>query len=135
MENLEEKIALLEQAVSDERKRLSSDRLDISFGEMIKLYKNDELIIANCDQIMNWNAYDVISEMRTYDGAVVTITDNDPKHSYVKTQDGFAIHFAEKEVISKHALTGIHYWKHSKYFFSSAKHMINDGKKHKKLHL
>lgn len=91
--------------------------------------KNDELIIANCDQIMNWNAYDVISEMRTYDGAVVTITDNDPKHSYVKTEDGFAIHFAEKEVISKHALTGIHYWKHAKYFFSSARRMINDGKK------
>jgi len=91
--------------------------------------KDDELIIANCDQIMNWNAYDVISDMRTYDGAVVTITDNDPKHSYVKIEDGFAIQFVEKEVISKHALTGIHYWKHSKYFFESAKRMINDGKK------
>jgi dTDP-glucose pyrophosphorylase len=91
--------------------------------------KDDELIIANCDQIMNWNAYDVISDMRTYDGAVVTITDNDPKHSYVRIEDGFAIQFVEKEVISKHALTGIHYWKHAKYFFESAKRMINDGKK------
>ena len=91
--------------------------------------KDDELIIANCDQIMNWNAYDVISDMRRYDGAVVTITDNDPKHSYVKIEDGFATQFVEKEVISKHALTGIHYWKHAKYFFESTKRMINDGKK------
>lgn len=45
MENLEEKVALLEKAVSDERRRLSSDRLDISFGELINLYKNNELII------------------------------------------------------------------------------------------
>ncbi|UBF28308.1 DUF262 domain-containing protein [Kovacikia minuta CCNUW1] len=45
MENIEEKVALLEKAVSDERRRLSSDRLDISFGELINLYKNEELII------------------------------------------------------------------------------------------
>ena len=91
--------------------------------------KNSELIIANCDQIMNWNSYDILSDMRTYDGAVVTIYDNDPKHSYVKTSGGFAIQFAEKEVISKHALTGIHYWKCAKYFFESAKRMIQENKK------
>lgn len=91
--------------------------------------KDSELIIANCDQIMNWNSYDVLSQMKSYDGAVVTIQDNDPKHSYVKTEDGVAVQFAEKQVISNNALTGIHYWKHAKYFFESAKRMINDGKK------
>jgi uncharacterized protein with ParB-like and HNH nuclease domain len=45
MNNFENKLALLEKEVSDERKRLSSDRLDISFGELINLYKNGELII------------------------------------------------------------------------------------------
>ena len=56
MENLEEKIALLEQAVSDERKRLSSDRLDISFGELINLYKNDELIIRpEYQRLFRWS--------------------------------------------------------------------------------
>jgi hypothetical protein len=91
--------------------------------------KNDELIIANCDQIMNWNSFDVLSSMREYDGAVVTVNDDDPKHSYVKMEDGVAIQFTEKEVISKNALTGIHYWKYAKYFFESAKHMIADDKK------
>ncbi|MGH1396345.1 MAG: DUF262 domain-containing protein [Trichormus sp.] len=56
MENLTEKIALLEQAVSDERRRLSSDRLDISFGELINLYKNDELIIRpEYQRLFRWS--------------------------------------------------------------------------------
>jgi hypothetical protein len=56
MENLTEKVASLEQAVSDERKRLSSDRLDISFGELINLYKNDELIIRpDYQRLFRWS--------------------------------------------------------------------------------
>jgi hypothetical protein len=56
MENLEEKVALLEKAVSDERRRLSSDRLDISFGELINLYKNDELIIKpEYQRLFRWS--------------------------------------------------------------------------------
>jgi hypothetical protein len=56
MENLEEKVALLEKAVSDERRRLSSDRLDISFGELINLYKNDELIIRpEYQRLFRWS--------------------------------------------------------------------------------
>ncbi|MFZ4555766.1 MAG: DUF262 domain-containing protein [Pseudanabaena sp.] len=56
MENIEDKIILLEQAVSDERKRLSSDRLDISFGELINLYKNKELIIRpEYQRLFRWS--------------------------------------------------------------------------------
>lgn len=56
MEKLEEKVASLEQAVSDERRRLSSDRLDISFGELINLYKNDELIIRpEYQRLFRWS--------------------------------------------------------------------------------
>lgn len=56
MENLAEKVALLEKAVSDERKRLSSDRLDISFGELINLYKNGELIIRpEYQRLFRWS--------------------------------------------------------------------------------
>jgi uncharacterized protein with ParB-like and HNH nuclease domain len=56
MENIEDKIILLEQAVSDERKRFSSDRLDISFGELINLYKNKELIIRpEYQRLFRWS--------------------------------------------------------------------------------
>lgn len=44
-QELLDKIQILEEQVSDQRARLSTDRMDISFGELINLYKNDELII------------------------------------------------------------------------------------------
>lgn len=56
MENLAEKTIMLEKAVSDERRRLSTDRLDISFGELINLYKNDELVIRpEYQRLFRWS--------------------------------------------------------------------------------
>jgi NDP-sugar pyrophosphorylase family protein len=89
---------------------------------------DDELVIANCDQIMNWNSNAALSTFRKYDGAVVTIHSTDQKHSYVKLgADGVATVFAEKIVISDTALTGIHYWKHGKSFVRTASKMIADN--------
>jgi len=45
MSTLEEKIQLLEQQISNERQKLSADRMDISFGEIMNLYEQSELII------------------------------------------------------------------------------------------
>jgi len=42
---MEMRIANLEKQVSDERARISTDRMDISFGELVNMYKNGELII------------------------------------------------------------------------------------------
>lgn len=56
MENLEEKINTLESEVTVERKRVSTDRLDISFGELINLYKNKELIIRpEYQRLFRWS--------------------------------------------------------------------------------
>ena len=53
---LDEKIVKLEQQISDERARLSADRMDISFGELVNLYKNDELIIRpEYQRLFRWN--------------------------------------------------------------------------------
>lgn len=53
---LENKIKKLEQQISDERARLSSDRMDISFGELVNLYKNEELIIRpEYQRLFRWN--------------------------------------------------------------------------------
>ena len=45
MEDIDEKQKKLEGEITDQRRRVSTDRLDISFGELINLYKSDELII------------------------------------------------------------------------------------------
>lgn len=89
-----------------------------------KIDPEEELVIVNCDQIMNWNSESVLNALRKHDGGVVTIRGTDPKHSYVKMDGSVAISFKEKEVISDHALTGIHYWKKAKYFFASANKMV-----------
>ncbi len=44
-ENMQKQTEILEKEISDERDKLSTDRMDISFGELINLYKNGELII------------------------------------------------------------------------------------------
>ncbi len=44
-EDMSVRIQKLEQQISDERARLSADRMDISFGELIHMYKAGELLI------------------------------------------------------------------------------------------
>lgn len=87
----------------------------------------EELVIANCDQIMAWDSQKALQAMREYEGCVVTVKSQDPKHSYVKVnKKGEATSFAEKIVISDDALTGIHYWRHGHDFVASAEYMIAD---------
>jgi len=93
-----------------------------------KYINNDlPLIIANCDQIMWWDdkSFSTFVKNYSYDGFVVTYTEYTPKNSYVRlNREGFAVEFAEKNVISSISLNGIHYWKHGKDFVFSAQNMI-----------
>ncbi len=45
IDELGNKVRNLEQQISEERARLSTDRMDISFGELINMYKAGELVI------------------------------------------------------------------------------------------
>ena len=95
------------------------------------LFKNeinndDELIIANCDQIMEWNSKNFLHNIKLYDGAMVTYHSDTKKNSYASVdQEGFVTAVKEKEVISNISLNGIHYWKKGKYFIESAEEMVN----------
>jgi dTDP-glucose pyrophosphorylase len=92
------------------------------------LINNDEeLVIANCDQIMQWGFWNVdlaVKQLRKFDAGLVTIESSDPKHSYAKVEYNVVTEVQEKNVISDVALTGIHYWKHGSEFVRSAKKMI-----------
>jgi NDP-sugar pyrophosphorylase family protein len=73
-----------------------------------------ELVIANCDQIMWWDADLFLTTARyyKYDGLIVTYSTNTPKNSYACIdRNGFVEEIREKEVISDISLNGIHYWK------------------------
>ena len=87
----------------------------------------DELVIANCDQIMWWDPQLFLTTARyyRYDGLVVTYTTSTPKNSYARIdRKGFVREIREKEVISDVSLNGIHYWRKGKYFVQSAETMI-----------
>ncbi len=96
-----------------------------------KIIDNDiKLIIANSDQLLEWDIDEFIDEAirQNSDGAISTFKSNEPKWSYAKTNEaGNVIKVAEKEVISSNATTGIYYWKHGKMFVEYAERMINKG--------
>ena len=87
---------------------------------------SDELIITNCDQIMNWNPKEFLEFIKNpIDGAVVTYYADTIKNSYARIdKDGYVDLIKEKEVISNYSLNGIHYWKQARLFVRSATRMI-----------
>lgn len=86
---------------------------------------DSELIVANCDQIMEWNSRSFLLNARQYDGCVVTYHSDTDKNSYIKIdKHGLGVELREKIVISNISLNGIHYWRQAKLFIKSAKDMI-----------
>ena len=61
---------------------------------------------------------------KNYDGGVVTYKSKNKKNSFAKVKNNLVLQIAEKKVISNNALIGIHYWKRTSFFFSSAKKLI-----------
>ena len=87
----------------------------------------DPLIIYNSDQFLRWNPTDFLDWIKHNDpqGAVVIYDSTDPKNSFAKiNSDGVITNFAEKEVISRNALVGFHYWKNGNDFVKSAKSLM-----------
>ena len=94
------------------------------FSDLIDLDK--ELVIANCDQIMEWNSDNFLHNVRQYDGAVVTYYATTDKNSYARlNKTGDVAEIREKEVISSTSLNGIHYWKRGSDFVKSANEMMH----------
>lgn len=92
-----------------------------------KHINNDEqLIIANTDQIFGWNKWQFLREIaKPVDGAILTFRSQSPKFSYSEIGgDGFIKHVAEKEPISPHATVGVYYWRRGSDYVKYAKQMI-----------
>jgi NDP-sugar pyrophosphorylase family protein len=88
---------------------------------------DDELIIANSDQWLDWNPNHFLSFLRSKnaDGGIVTFISTHPRWSFVKVDnDGLITEVAEKKLISNIATVGIYYFKHGKDFVCAAEQMI-----------
>jgi len=90
------------------------------------LIDNDEgLVIANCDQYLQWSFYDFVTYSKPFDGCLVTFNSTNPHHSYVKMKKGQIDKVAEKIVISDKASAGIYYFKKGSDYVSAANRMID----------
>lgn len=86
---------------------------------------NDEpLIIANSDQIVEWSASKFQQLLTGNDGVIAVFEDNDPKWSYVRTENGEVVEVAEKQVISNMANVGIYGWAKGSDYVKYAQQMI-----------
>ena len=87
----------------------------------------DELIIANSDQWLDWNPNHFLSFLRgkNADGGIVTFISTHPRWSFVKVDnDGLITEVAEKKPISNIATAGVYYFKHGRDFVWAAEQMI-----------
>ena len=92
----------------------------------IEHINNDEqLIIANADQLFDDNLNDIILSFKDLDGGVIVFDSIHPRWSYARVdEDDYIVETAEKRPLSKNAIAGLYYFKNGKDFISSAMNMI-----------
>lgn len=83
--------------------------------------REKELIITNCDQILEYDSMRFLNETRhlELDCSVLTYSSEDKKNSFIKYVNGNTLEIKEKEVISNTALVGVHYFKKTSYFLDT----------------
>lgn len=96
---------------------------------------DDELIITNCDQYLDWDSEAFLTASREYDGAVLTFTSTNPKNSFAEIVNDKVVGLVEKQAISDVALVGVHYWKHASYFVESATLSVKNFDKAKETYI
>ncbi len=87
------------------------------------------LLIANSDQIVEWNSSDFMYNMsnKDADGGILTFKATHPKWSYVRIESGSVTQVAEKQPISDDANVGIYYFKHGKDCVKAIEDMISQN--------
>ncbi len=97
--------------------------------------REEPLIIANCDQIIDESYEKVLSYFREhhYDAGVITFFSVHPRWSYALEREGEVVETAEKRPISRHAIAGFYYYAKGADFIDAArrallKHNSLDGR-------
>jgi NDP-sugar pyrophosphorylase family protein len=85
---------------------------------------DDELLITNVDQIVDWDSSNFLDFARKYDGCILN-TNPKLKWSFAKVNGDIVEKVSEKTLIDQYATVGIYYWRHGKDFVKYAKQMID----------
>src|ERR1700759_1944345 len=86
------------------------------------------LMLANSDQWVDTRIDDYLAEVdrRGLDGMIMTLTDDDPKWSFVRLEDGLVREVRKKQAISREATVGVYNSARAASFFEGADEMIAD---------
>jgi hypothetical protein len=91
----------------------------------MKQINNDyPLVIANCDQYLEWDFDDFIEKSESYEGSLVVFNSTNPHHSYTLVKQKNLVQVAEKIVISDKACAGIYYFKRGRDYIDAVVQMI-----------
>lgn len=97
------------------------------------LINNDQpLLMANADQLIEWNSNDFMYKMQEHqsDGCIITFTSAHPMFSFAKSDDnGVVTEVAEKNPISNQATTGHYYWTKGSDYVKYAEQMVAKNKR------
>ncbi len=94
------------------------------------MMNDDELLIANADQILTFDLAAAIADFRKnkLDAGTVVFDSVHPRWSFVKTdENGLVIEAAEKRPISRNATAGLYYFRRGQDFVDAAQGMILKG--------
>ena len=88
--------------------------------------KEEPLIIANCDQIIDVAYGEVISSFDEggYDAGVITFPSVHPRWSYALVRDCAVVEIAEKRPISRHAIAGFYYYAKGADYIDAARRAL-----------
>jgi dTDP-glucose pyrophosphorylase len=89
---------------------------------------DNPLIIANSDQIIEWDSNEFMYKMNEIncDGGILTFKSTHPKWSFAKVDStGYVNEVAEKNPISDDATVGVYYWKKGSDYVKFAEQMIS----------
>lgn len=89
---------------------------------------DNELLVANCDQLIDWAGVTVTDDT-VDDAGLVTFNSTNPHHSYVKTVDGAVTEIVEKQVISDQAVFGIYWFSTAGLAFKYARRALDRGER------
>jgi dTDP-glucose pyrophosphorylase len=87
----------------------------------------DPLVIANCDQYLDWSFKEFIDDADGFDGSVVVFKSKNPHHSYVQINDDEIVKVREKEIISPLACGGVYFYRSGLDYIEGANKLIESN--------
>lgn len=90
------------------------------------LQHDEELLVANADQWIDVPIDRFIEAARAaaWDGGIMTFPNTHPRWSYARVEGPDVVAVAEKQPISRHATTGVYYFRRGSDFVQAAERML-----------